>query len=107
MLGLKAVAVSPRIEHHTLLRVVLREVGLQLVVETTLITIAPEDDTGVVDVALHHLLDNLRADDGLMRPMPTRHLALHVETQRVAGIQELGVGRVVRQAYGIHIHALD
>ena len=41
-----------------------------------------------------------------MWPVPARLFALHVEAQRVASIQELRVGRVVAEAYGIHVHAL-
>ena len=39
--------------------------------------------------------------------MPARQFALHIEAQRVAGIQKLWVGRVVTQANGVHIHRLD
>ena len=42
-----------------------------------------------------------------MRPVPAGLLAFHIEAQRVAGIQELRVGRVVAQAHSIHIHALN
>ena len=79
MLGLKAVAVGPRVEHDALLRVELREDRLQLVVEAALVAVAPEDDAGVVDVARHHLLSYLRANDGLVGIVPARLLALHIK----------------------------
>ena len=42
-----------------------------------------------------------------MCPVPTWLFALYIKTQRVAGIQELWVGRIVTQTDGIHIHRLD
>ena len=107
MLCLEAVTVGPGIEHDALLGVELRKHRLQLIVETALVAVAPEDNRGVVHVARHHLFHNLRAHNRLVRPMPARLFALHIETQRVAGIQELRVGGIVRQAHRIHIHRLD
>ena len=107
MLCLEAVAVGPGVEHHALLRVELAKDGFQFVVEAALIAVAPEDDAGMVDIARHHLLHNLTSDDSVVCPVPARLFALHVETQRVAGIQELRVCRVVAQSHSIHVHALD
>ena len=101
---LKAVAIGPRVEHHTLLRVELREYRLQLIVKAALIAVAPEDDAGVVDIASHHLLGNLCAHDGFVCPMPARQLALYIETERVAGIEEFWVGGIMRKSHGIHVH---
>ena len=107
VLRLETVAVGPGVEDHALLRVKLLEDRLQFVVEAALVAVAPEDDAGMVDVAGDHLLDELRAGDGLVCPVPARQLALHVETQRVAGIEELRVGGVVAEAHGVHVHRLD
>ena len=42
-----------------------------------------------------------------MSLVPAWLFALHIQTQRVAGIQELRIGRIVAQANSIHIHALN
>ena len=81
MLGLETISISPRIEHHTFLWVVFGEELFQFVVEATFVAIAPENNAGVVDVAQHHFLHNLRTRDGLVSPMPARLFALYVETQ--------------------------
>ena len=107
MLGLETVAVGPGIEHHALLRVELPEIGFQFVVETALIAVTPENNRRVVHVARHHLLHKLCPVDGLMRPVPAGQFTFHIEAQRVAGIQKFGVGRIVAQANGIHVHRLD
>ena len=107
MLRFEAVTIGPGIEHHALLRVELGKDRLQLVVETALVAVAPKDDRGMIDVAGNHFFDDLRTDDGLMGPVPARLFALYIEAQRVAGIQELWVGRIVREAHGVHVHRLD
>ena len=107
MLGLETVAVGPGIEHHALLRVELPEIGLQFVVKAALVTVTPEDNRRMVHVACYHLLHQLCAVYGLMRPVPSGQFAFHIKSQRVAGIQEFGVGGIVAQADGIHVHRLD
>ena len=61
----------------------------------------------MVHVARHHLLHKLCPVDGLVRPVPAGQFAFHIKAQRVAGIQEFGVGGIVAQADGIHVHRLD
>ena len=39
--------------------------------------------------------------------MPAWLFALHIKAQRVAGIQEFRVSRIVRKSNGIHVHRLD
>ena len=107
MLGFETVAVGPGIEHHALLRVELPEIGLQFVVEAALVAVAPENNRRMVHVACYHLLHKLCTVNGLMRPVPAGQFAFHIEAQRVAGIQEFGVGGIVAQADGIHVHRLD
>ena len=107
MLGLETVAIGPGIEHHALLRVKFMEERFQLVVEAALVAVAPEDDRRMVHISRHHLLHEFLSVDGLVGPVPAGQFAFHVESQRVAGIQEFGVGRIVAQTYGIHVHRLD
>ena len=107
VLCLETITISPRIEHHALLDIELRKYGFQLVVEATLVAVAPENDRRVIHVARHHLFHNLRAHNRLMCPMPARLFALYIKAQRVAGIQKLRIGRIVRQSHRIHIHRLD
>ena len=71
MLGFKAVAVSPRIENHAFLLVPESEVWLQFIIETTLVTVTPEDDARMVLITGNHLLHQLLAHDGRMRPVPS------------------------------------
>ena len=107
VLGFKAVAVSPRIENHTLLLVPERKVWFQFIVETTLVSVAPEDDARMVLITGNHLLHQLLAHDGRMRPMPAAQLTFHIETERIASLQKLRIGRIMTQSHGIHVHALD
>ena len=107
VLRLEAVAVGPGIEHYALLRVILRKHLFQLVVEAALIAVAPEDYRWVIHVSCHHLLHYLRADNRFMCPMPSWLFTLHIESERVAGVEELRVCGVMRQAHSIHVHRLD
>ena len=61
----------------------------------------------MVHIARHHLLHNLRTRNSLMCPVPSWLFTLYIEAQRVAGVQELWVCRIVTQTDGIHIHRLD
>ena len=79
MLRLKAVAVGPGVEHHALLGVKSGEDGLQLVVETAFVAVAPKDHGGVVDVAGHHLLHQLGANHRLVSPVPAAQLIDDIE----------------------------
>ena len=93
--GLEAAEVALRMEHGTLLRVVLVELAVQLVVPAFLVTVAPPDDARMVHVALHHFLDQLLTDDGLVLAVPAGELAHHIESERVACLVELRVCRIV------------
>ena len=81
MLRLKAVAVSPRVEHHALLGVELCEEGFQLVVEATLVAVAPEDYRRMVHIARYHLLHEFCPVDGLVGPVPARQFTFHIEAK--------------------------
>ena len=107
VLGFETITISPGIKHHTLLRVELREYRLQFIIKSTFVTVAPEDDAGMIDVSRHHLFYDLRTHNRLMSPMPAWLFTFHIETQRVAGIQKLRISRVVAQTNSIHIHALN
>ena len=107
VLRFESVAVGPRIDNDTLLDVILGKYRFQFIVETTFITVAPEYYRRMIYVARYHFLHNLRTHNGLVCPMPARLFTLHIESQRVAGIQEFWVSRIVAQAHGIHIHRLD
>jgi hypothetical protein len=61
----------------------------------------------VVGVAGHHFLHQLLAGLGAVGLLPAGQLVEHVETQRVAQLQELRVGRVVGHAHGVHVHLLQ
>ena len=107
MLGFKAVAVSPRIEYHAFLLIPESEVWLKSVVETTLVTVAPKDDARMILITGNHLLHQLLAHDGRMCPVPSAQLTFDIETERIASLQELRIGRIMTQSHGIHVHALD
>ena len=78
VLGFKAVAVSPRIEYHALLLIPESKIWLQFIIETTLVTVAPEDDARMVLITGNHLLHELLAHDGRMCPMPATQFTFYI-----------------------------
>ena len=105
--GLVSSEVALRMKYRTLLDVPFVEFTVKFRVPTLLVSVAPPYHTRMVDVACNHFLDELLSVDGFMVAVPTAKLAHHIQSETVASVIEIRVGRVVRQANGVHVHALD
>ncbi len=83
------------------------ELPVQLRVPAALVAVVPEQDGRVVDVAEDHLAhDGLPHRRVVRRRLPARQLVQDVESQLVARVEEVRVGRVVRHPHGVHVHVL-
>ena len=105
--GFKSAEVSLWMEHRTFLRVKRRKLTIQVKVETAFVTVRPPSNTWMIEVAGNHFIDQLFTDSSVVFAMPAAQFHHHIQTQFVAGIQKFGIGRIVRQAYCVHIHFFD
>ena len=60
----------------------------------------------MVYVSRNHLFHQLLPDNSLMCPMPATQFIFYIQAQRVTGIKELWVSRIMRQSYCVHVHRL-
>ena len=95
MFRLHSVNVSPGIEHRTFLQVELMEDGVEFHVESSLVSVRPEDDRRVVVVSFHHALYECRTCDGVVCPVPSGLLVDDIQSQRIADVEKLRVGWIV------------
>ena len=72
--AVQPVEVGPGMYHVALLRVVEGEVAVEVGIETALVAVAPEEDAGVVHVALHHLAHQLMAHGIAVTVLPACQL---------------------------------
>ncbi len=61
----------------------------------------------MVYVVLHHLLDQLVTDIGVVVRLPAGELVEHVQAELVAGIEEVAVRRIVAGTDCVAVHLLD
>lgn len=103
----QVVEVGPGMDDVALLQLVVAcEQRVGVVVPSTLVAVAPENDTGMVDVAAHHLAHQLGAYLRVVSILPSGQLVQIDQAQRVTHVEEMFVGRIVRTD-GVHVHLLD
>ena len=107
VVGVDAAERLPRMQNRALLRVPLGELVVVLAVPAALVAVVPEEDAGVVHVAPDHLADESLARRRVVATLPPAQLVEHVQTQLVAGFEEVRVRRVVRHPYGVVVHLFE
>ena len=100
------VKVAPRMDDLAALDIVLGKKRISSGVPSALITIAPNNDTWVIPVALNELGQQLDRCCVVLACLPAGKLIKVKESDGVAHLQEMTVARIVA-AYGIHIHLLN
>ena len=106
MVRIQSVEIRPRVDDMPLLRIQRGEKRVQVRVPTTFVSIVPDEDAGMVDVPVHHFLEQFRPGLGGIASMPACQFVQVEDTQRVAYVQEPRIRRIMAPD-GVHVHLPD
>ena len=81
MHGFKPAEVALRMQYGTKLRVVFMEFTVQLIVPAFFITIAPPDNTRVIDITFYHFFHQLLSDNSFMLAVPAGKFVHQIKAQ--------------------------
>ena len=76
-------------------------------VAASLVAVRPQDHGWVVDVSGHQLKGLLEAELGVVCVVPAGQLVDDVETEAIAGLEEVRIRRVMSGAHGVEVHRPD
>ena len=105
-MGIHTVPVLPGMNDMTLLQIKFRKTGIQLRVPSPFVTIGPDENARMILIGCHLFLQEFVTRRRVIAPMPSAELIEIEDAQRVADVEEMMVGGIMR-THSIHIHLLD
>ena len=106
MVRIQFIEIRPGMDDVATLGVQFGEKRVQVRVPATFVAIVPDEDAGMVDVPVHHFLDQFRSGLGGIASVPSGQFVQVEDTQRVAHVQEPRIRRIMAPD-GVHVHLPD
>ena len=106
VMGVDIIEIGPGVYNVTFLRVEIIEETVEVGVPSAFVSVVPDDDAGMVHIALHHLLDKDGTHFVVIASVPAREFVKVEYSKGVAHVKEMHIGGIVR-ADRIHVHLLD
>ena len=89
-----------------LLRVIIGKTVIYGSIPSAFVSIAPKEDARMIDISGYHFRKQACGNAIAITVLPASQFVHIKQAQRVAKLQEMLVGRIVR-TYGIHVHLFD
>ena len=89
-----------------LLRVIIGKTVIYGSIPSAFVSIAPKEDARMIDISGYHFRKQACGNAIAITVLPASQFVHIKQAQRVAKLQEMFVGRIVR-TYGIHVHLFD